>query len=287
LKKEKVVSQKIFIIFMVLLFATIYTYGGVENPQNYDAESAGLGFTFVTLNSNGETYFFNPATLVLKKYSYFSLSFDLPIEEDSTILNLSYFIPSTSSYAISGSLIYDKTSQTYAFKDFKGAIAFPLTSNIYWGTSVTYIDAEEALKGNVGLIVDITDFLKAGITGENFTVKKLSDNEYTIAIPIRYNVGLNLSLFKDSTNLYLDLIDVERFSITNDMSLFRFGLEQKLGNIFTLRWGSSGDITQFENYTLGFGVRLNILVVDFSTFLSQDQDDQTRLNYKLTGTLKF
>ncbi|HPU44160.1 MAG TPA: hypothetical protein PLS98_08100, partial [Dictyoglomaceae bacterium] len=153
--------------------------------------------------------------------------------------------------------------------------------------SVTYIDAEEALKGNVGLIVDITDFLKAGITGENFTVKKLSDNEYTIAIPIRYNVGLNLSLFKDSTNLYLDLIDVERFSITNDMSLFRFGLEQKLGNIFTLRWGSSGDITQFENYTLGFGVRLNILVVDFSTFLSQDQDDQTRLNYKLTGTLKF
>ena len=280
-------SKKVLIIFMIFLSTIIYTYAGVENIQGYDAESSGLGFTFVTLNSSGETYFFNPATLILKKYSYFSLSFDLPIEGDSTILKLSYFIPSTSSYAISGNFTYDKTTQTYAFKDFKGAIAFPLTSNIYWGTSVTYIDTEEALKGNVGLIIDITDFLKAGITGESFMVKKLSDNEYTITIPVRYNIGLNLSLFKNSTNLYLDLIDVERFSSTNDMSLFRFGLEQKLGNIFTLRWGSAGDITQFENYTLGFGVKLNILVVDFSTFLSQDQDDQTRLNYKLTGTLKF
>lgn len=282
-----------FLIIIVLIFGIInISYAiNIENKSLYDAKSSGLGFTFVTLNSEGETYFFNPATLSLKKYAYFSLSFDIPYENNPT-LKLSYFYPSTTFYAITADLIIDENTKQYSLKNLKGAITFPLTSYMYFGTSATYVEEENIIKGNLGLLIKIGNFLRTGIVGEGFTIEKLSDKEYKITLALRYNIGLNLSLFNNTTNIYVDLIDVEKFNDTKDLSLLRFGIEQKLGNILVIRFGSRGNLTSFENYTLGLGLDLNTVTFSFSTFLENSENNSNSINYlklkyKLTGTLKF
>lgn len=281
-----------FLLITILIIGVINTsYAiSIEDKSLYDAKSSSLGFTFITLNSEGETYFFNPATLSLKKYAYFSLSFDLPYE-DSPTLKLSYFYPSTTFYAITADLIIDENTKQYSLKNLKGAITFPLTSYIYFGTSAIYMEEDNIIKGNLGLLIKIGNFLRTGIVGEGFTIEKISEKEYKITLALRYNIGLNLSLFNDTTNIYLDLIDVEKFNDTKDLSLLRFGLEQKLGNIFVIRIGSRGNLTNFENYTIGFGLDLNTVTLSLSTFLESSENDSSidslKLKYKLTGTLRF
>lgn len=281
-----------FLLITILIIGVINTSYAVsiENKSLYDAKSSSLGFTFITLNSEGETYFFNPATLSLKKYAYFSLSFDLPYEDNPT-LKLSYFYPSTTFYAITADLIIDENTKQYSLKNLKGAITFPLTSYIYFGTSAIYMEEDNIIKGNLGLLIKIGNFLRTGIVGEGFTIEKISEKEYKITLALRYNIGLNLSLFNDTTNIYLDLIDVEKFNDTKDLSLLRFGLEQKLGNIFVIRIGSRGNLTNFENYTIGFGLDLNTVTLSLSTFLESSENDSSidslKLKYKLTGTLRF
>lgn len=281
-----------FLLITILIIGVINTSYAVsiENKSLYDAKSSSLGFTFITLNSEGETYFFNPATLSLKKYAYFSLSFDLPYEDNPT-LKLSYFYPSTTFYAITADLIIDENTKQYSLKNLKGAITFPLTSYIYFGTSAIYMEEDNIIKGNLGLLIKIGNFLRTGIVGEGFTIEKISEKEYKITLALRYNIGLNLSLFNDTTNIYLDLIDVEKFNDTKDLSLLRFGLEQKLGNIFVIRIGSRGNLTNFENYTIGFGLDLNTITLSLSTFLESSENDSSidslKLKYKLTGTLRF
>lgn len=278
------------VIGIILVLNSSLGYDG-ENKDLYDAKSSSLGFTFVTLNSEGETYFFNPATLSLKKYSYFSLTFDLPYEQKPT-LKFSYFYPSTTIYAISADLVIDPQTQQYSLKNLKGAISFPLNSYIYFGTSVMYVEEENIIRGNLGILVRIGSFLSTGIVGEGFTIEKISQEEYKITLALRYNVGLSLSLFNSTTNIYIDLIDLEKFNNTKDLSLLRFGLEQKLGNILVIRVGSKGNITNFENYTLGLGLNLNTLNLSFSTFLENTEENNNsleslKLKYKLTGTLRF
>lgn len=282
-----------FLLLILLIVGIINTsYAiNIENKSLYDAKSAGLGFTFVTLNSEGETYFFNPATLSLKKYAYFSLSFDIPYANNPT-LKLSYFYPSTTLYAISADLVIDENTKQYSIKNLKGAITFPLTSYMYFGTSAIYMEETNTIKGNLGLLIKVGNFLRTGIVGEGFTLEKISDKEYKITLALRYNIGLNLSLFNNTTNIYLDLIDVEKFNDTKDLSLLRFGIEQKLGNILVIRIGSQGNLANFENYTLGFGLDLNTVTFSFSTFLENIENnsnsiDSLKLKYKLTGTLRF
>lgn len=276
------------LIIVLLLNSTFATE--VDESIYFDAKSSSLGFTFVTLDSEGETYFFNPATLSLKKFSYFSLTFDNL--NDTPNLKLSYFYPSTTIYAITADLILDKDTKEYSLKNIRGAIAFPLTSYIYLGTSAVYLEEEDLIKGNIGLIVKIGDFLRTGIMGEGFTIERTSDQVYKITLALRYNIGLNLSLFNNSTNIYLDLIDVENFSNTKDWSLLRFGIEQKLGNILVIRIGSKGDITNLANYTFGLGINLNRFSLSFSAFSENIGNSNTslediKLKYKLTGTLRF
>ncbi|MEN3011651.1 hypothetical protein FY122_01515 [Dictyoglomus thermophilum] len=284
--------KKIFIVFIASIILLINLTFATEVEQNsyFDAKSSSLGFTFVTLDSEGETYFFNPATLSLKKFSYFALTFDNT--SNSPNLKLSYFYPSTTIYAITADLIIDKDTKEYSLKNIRGAIAFPLTSYIYLGTSAVYLEEENLVKGNIGLILKIGDFLRTGIVGEGFTIEKISDQVYKITLALRYDVGLNLSLFNNTTNIYLDLVDVENFSNNKDWSLLRFGIEQKLGNILVIRIGSRGDITNLSNYTLGIGLNLNKLSLSFSLFSENTEDsnnsnESLKIKYKLTGTLRF
>ncbi|MGB9788794.1 MAG: hypothetical protein ACPLVD_08295 [Dictyoglomus turgidum] len=285
--------KKILIVFallinLLLLNSTFATE--VDESIYFDAKSSSLGFTFVTLDSEGETYFFNPATLSLKKFSYFSLTFDNLT--DNPNLKLSYFYPSTTIYSITADLILDKNTKEYSLKNIRGAIAFPLTSYIYLGTSAMYLEEENLIKGDIGLMVKIGDFLRTGIVGEGFTIEKISDQVYKITLALRYNIGLSFSLFNNSTNIYLDLIDVENFSNTKDWSLIRFGIEQKLGNILVIRIGSKGDITNLANYTFGLGINLNRFSLSISAFSENIENSDTsleniKLKYKLTGTLRF
>ncbi|WP_273333139.1 hypothetical protein [Dictyoglomus turgidum] len=285
--------KKILIVFallitLLLLNSTFATE--VDESIYFDAKSSSLGFTFVTLDSEGETYFFNPATLSLKKFSYFSLTFDNLT--DNPNLKLSYFYPSTTIYSITADLILDKNTKEYSLKNIRGAIAFPLTSYIYLGTSAMYLEEENLIKGDIGLMIKIGDFLRTGIVGEGFTIEKISDQVYKITLALRYNIGLSFSLFNNSTNVYLDLIDVENFSNTKDWSLIRFGIEQKLGNILVIRIGSKGDITNLANYTFGLGINLNRFSLSISAFSENIENSDTsleniKLKYKLTGTLRF
>ncbi|ACK41375.1 MULTISPECIES: hypothetical protein [Dictyoglomus] len=285
--------KKILIVFallitLLLLNSTFATE--VDESIYFDAKSSSLGFTFVTLDSEGETYFFNPATLSLKKFSYFSLTFDNLT--DNPNLKLSYFYPSTTIYSITADLILDKNTKEYSLKNIRGAIAFPLTSYIYLGTSAMYLEEENLIKGDIGLMIKIGDFLRTGIVGEGFTIEKISDQVYKITLALRYNIGLSFSLFNNSTNIYLDLIDVENFSNTKDWSLIRFGIEQKLGNILVIRIGSKGDITNLANYTFGLGINLNRFSLSISAFSENIENSDTsleniKLKYKLTGTLRF
>ncbi|MGC9002828.1 MAG: hypothetical protein ACP5J9_07750 [Dictyoglomus sp.] len=285
--------KKILIVFallitLLLLNSTFATE--VDESIYFDAKSSSLGFTFVTLDSEGETYFFNPATLSLKKFSYFSLTFDNLT--DNPNLKLSCFYPSTTIYSITADLILDKNTKEYSLKNIRGAIAFPLTSYIYLGTSAMYLEEENLIKGDIGLMIKIGDFLRTGIVGEGFTIEKISDQVYKITLALRYNIGLSFSLFNNSTNIYLDLIDVENFSNTKDWSLIRFGIEQKLGNILVIRIGSKGDITNLANYTFGLGINLNRFSLSISAFSENIENSDTsleniKLKYKLTGTLRF
>ena len=285
--------KKILIVFallitLLLLNSTFATE--VDESIYFDAKSSSLGFTFVTLDSEGETYFFNPATLSLKKFSYFSLTFDNLT--DNPNLKLSYFYPSTTIYSITADLILDKNTKEYSLKNIRGAIAFPLTSYIYLGTSAMYLEEENLIKGDIGLMIKIGDFLRTGIVGEGFTIEKISDQVYKITLALRYNIGLSFSLFNNSTNIHLDLIDVENFSNTKDWSLIRFGIEQKLGNILVIRIGSKGDITNLANYTFGLGINLNRFSLSISAFSENIENSDTsleniKLKYKLTGTLRF
>ncbi len=284
---KKILIAFTILITLLLLNATFAME--VDESIYFDAKSSSMGFTFVTLDSEGETYFFNPATLSLKKFSYFSLTFDNL--SDNPNLKLTYFYPSTTIYAITADLILDKDTKEYSLKNIRGAIAFPLTSYIYLGTSAMYLEEENLVKGNIGLIVKIGNFLRTGIVGEGFTIEKISDQVYKITLALRYNVGLNLSLFNNSTNIYLDLVDVENFSNSKDWSLLRFGIEQKLGNILVIRIGSKGDITNLANYTFGLGLNLNRFSLSFSAFAENTGNstslEDLKLKYKLTGTLRF
>ncbi len=272
---------------IILLLIVLYLLFGFSFAQEdltlFDAKSAGLGFTFVTLNSEGETYFFSPATLSLKKFSYLSFSID---SNNNQTVKISYFYPSTTFYALSVDLTFDPNTQQYAFKNIRGAISFPLTNYLYFGTSANYIEEQKLIKGNLGILLKVGN-IKTGIVGEGITIEKLSDNEYKVTTLLKYSLGLNLSLFNDTTNLYLDVVDIEKFSNTKDLDLLRFGLEQNLGNILVIRLGSSGNITDIQNYTLGIGLNLNLLNLSLSTFLDWKDSSNLKLKYKLTGTLRF
>jgi hypothetical protein len=272
---------------IILLLIVLYLLFGFSFAQEdltlFDAKSAGLGFTFVTLNSEGETYFFSPATLSLKKFSYLSFSID---SNNNQTVKISYFYPSTTFYALSVDLTFDPNTQQYTFKNIRGAISFPLTNYLYFGTSANYIEEQKLIKGNLGILLKVGN-IKTGIVGEGITIEKLSDNEYKVTTLLKYSLGLNLSLFNDTTNLYLDVVDIEKFSNTKDLDLLRFGLEQNLGNILVIRLGSSGNITNIQNYTLGIGLNLNLLNLSLSTFLDREDSSNLKLKYKLTGTLRF
>jgi hypothetical protein len=272
---------------IILLLIVLYLLFGFSFAQEdltlFDAKSAGLGFTFVTLNSEGETYFFSPATLSLKKFSYLSFSID---SNNNQTVKISYFYPSTTFYALSVDLTFDPNTQQYTFKNIRGAISFPLTNYLYFGTSANYIEEQKLIKGNLGILLKVGN-IKTGIVGEGITIEKLSDNEYKVTTLLKYSLGLNLSLFNDTTNLYLDVVDIEKFSNTKDLDLLRFGLEQNLGNILVIRLGSSGNITNIQNYTLGIGLNLNLLNLSLSTFLDKEDSSNLKLKYKLTGTLRF
>jgi hypothetical protein len=272
---------------IILLLIVLYLLFGFSFAQEdltlFDAKSAGLGFTFVTLNSEGETYFFNPATLSLKKFSYLSFSID---SNNNQTVKISYFYPSTTFYALSVDLTFDPNTQQYTFKNIRGAISFPLTNYLYFGTSANYIEEQKLIKGNLGILLKVGN-IKTGIVGEGITIEKLSDNEYKVTTLLKYSLGLNLSLFNDTTNLYLDVVDIEKFSNTKDLDLLRFGLEQNLGNILVIRLGSAGNITNIQNYTLGIGLNLNLLNLSLSTFLDREDSSNLKLKYKLTGTLRF
>jgi len=272
---------------IILLLIVLYLLFGFSFAQEdltlFDAKSAGLGFTFVTLNSEGETYFFNPATLSLKKFSYLSFSID---SNNNQTVKISYFYPSTTFYALSVDLTFDPNTQQYTFKNIRGAISFPLTNYLYFGTSANYIEEQKLIKGNLGILLKVGN-IKTGVVGEGITIEKLSDNEYKVTTLLKYSLGLNLSLFNDTTNLYLDVVDIEKFSNTKDLDLLRFGLEQNLGNILVIRLGSSGNITNIQNYTLGIGLNLNLLNLSLSTFLDREDSSNLKLKYKLTGTLRF
>jgi hypothetical protein len=272
---------------IILLLIVLYLLFGFSFAQEdltlFDAKSAGLGFTFVTLNSEGETYFFNPATLSLKKFSYLSFSID---SNNNQTVKISYFYPSTTFYALSVDFTFDPNTQQYTFKNIRGAISFPLTNYLYFGTSANYIEEQKLIKGNLGILLKVGN-IKTGIVGEGITIEKLSDNEYKVTTLLKYSLGLNLSLFNDTTNLYLDVVDIEKFSNTKDLDLLRFGLEQNLGNILVIRLGSSGNITDIQNYTLGIGLNLNLLNLSLSTFLDREDSSNLKLKYKLTGTLRF
>jgi hypothetical protein len=272
---------------IILLLIVLYIFFGFSFAQEdltlFDAKSAGLGFTFVTLNSEGETYFFNPATLSLKKFSYLSFSID---SNNNQTVKISYFYPSTTFYALSVDLTFDPNTQQYTFKNIRGAISFPLTNYLYFGTSANYIEEQKLIKGNLGILLKVGN-IKTGVVGEGITIEKLSDNEYKVTTLLKYSLGLNLSLFNDTTNLYLDVVDIEKFSNTKDLDLLRFGLEQNLGNILVIRLGSSGNITDIQKYTLGIGLNLNLLNLSLSTFLDREDSSNFKLKYKLTGTLRF
>jgi hypothetical protein len=272
---------------IILLLIVLYIFFGFSFAQEdltlFDAKSAGLGFTFVTLNSEGETYFFNPATLSLKKFSYLSFSID---SNNNQTVKISYFYPSTTFYALSVDLTFDPNTQQYTFKNIRGAISFPLTNYLYFGTSANYIEEQKLIKGNLGILLKVGN-IKTGVVGEGITIEKLSDNEYKVTTLLKYSLGLNLSLFNDTTNLYLDVVDIEKFSNTKDLDLLRFGLEQNLGNILVIRLGSSGNITDIQKYTLGIGLNLNLLNLSLSTFLDREDSSNLKLKYKLTGTLRF
>ena len=272
---------------IILLLIVLYLLFGFSFAQEdltlFDAKSAGLGFTFVTLNSEGETYFFNPATLSLKKFSYLSFSID---SNNNQTVKISYFYPSTTFYALSVDLTFDPNTQQYTFKNIRGAISFPLTNYLYFGTSANYIEEQKLIKGNLGILLKVGN-IKTGVVGEGITIEKLSDNEYKVTTLLKYSLGLNLSLFNDTTNLYLDVVDIEKFSNTKDLDLLRFGLEQNLGNILVIRLGSSGNITNIQNCTLGIGLNLNLLNLSLSTFLDREDSSNLKLKYKLTGTLRF
>lgn len=272
---------------IILLLIVLYLLFGFSFAQEdltlFDAKSAGLGFTFVTLNSEGETYFFSPATLSLKKFSYLSFSID---SNNNQTVKISYFYPSTTFYALSVDFTFDPNTQQYTFKNIRGAISFPLTNYLYFGTSANYIEEQKLIKGNLGILLKVGN-IKTGIVGEGITIEKLSDNEYKVTTLLKYSLGLNLSLFNDTTNLYLDVVDIEKFSNTKDLDLLRFGLEQNLGNILVIRLGSSGNITDIQNYTLGIGLNLNLLNLSLSTFLDREDSSNLKLKYKLTGTLRF
>jgi hypothetical protein len=102
---------------IILLLIVLYLLFGFSFAQEdltlFDAKSAGLGFTFVTLNSEGETYFFSPATLSLKKFSYLSFSID---SNNNQTVKISYFYPSTTFYALSVDLTFDPNTQQYTLK---------------------------------------------------------------------------------------------------------------------------------------------------------------------------
>ncbi len=273
------------ILFIMLLINIIFSQ---TTTENLDAKSFGMGGIFVTLDSNGETYFFNPATLALKKFPQLSLTFDYPLENNPN-LKLSYFYPSTSFFALSVDLIYNKENNSYIFQNWKTALAFPLTSHIYFGASFQYLDKENnTLKGNLGILLDLWGFIKAGIVGYGLNFRKFSEKEILVTLPEGYAMGLSLKPF-EGTNLFVDLIDIEKSNQENIWNYLRFGLEQWIGGFLALRWGSMGDITNPLNYTFGIGLKLNILQIDFGTLLAPfiSSGEAQKQQYKLTGTIRF
>ncbi|MCX7846353.1 MAG: hypothetical protein N2312_07045, partial [Dictyoglomaceae bacterium] len=240
------------------------------------------------LDNNGETYFFNPATLVLKKFPQLSITFDYPLK-DNPDLRLNYFYPSTSFFALSVDLMYNKDNNSYIFKNWKTALAFPLTSHIYIGTSFQYVEGErDILKGNLGILLNLWGNIRVGIVGYGLNFKRYSEKEILVTLPQGYAVGLSLKPF-DGTNLFIDLVDVEKVGKENTWNYLRFGLEQWFGDFIALRWGSIGDVTNPLNYTLGLGLKLNILYIDFATLLAPfiNPDEGEKQQYKLTGSIRF
>lgn len=276
----------LFTVIILILISNI-SFSQVT-LQDLDAKSLGMGGTFVTLDSNGETYFFNPATLVLKKFPQLSLSIEYPWKENPN-LRINYFYPSTSFFALTVDLIYNKNNNSYLFKNWKAGLAFPLTSRIFFGTSFQYIEGDkDIVKGNVGILLALLGNIKAGVVGYGFTIERFSDKEFLVTLPQGYAVGLSLKPL-EGTSLFVDLVDVENYGKDNNWNYLRFGLEQWIGNFLALRWGSIGDITNPLNYTLGLGLRLNILQIDFATLLAPFINPQESSNqqYKLTGSIRF
>lgn len=282
---KKVFMNIIILILFILLISNIIF--SQTNIENLDAKSLSMGGTFVTLDSNGETYFFNPATLALKKFPHLSLTFNYPLK-DNPNLKLNYFYPSTSFFALSVDLIYNKDNNSYIFQKWKTALAFPLTSNIYLGASFQYDEETDTLKGNLGILLDIWGFIKAGIVGYGLNFRSFSEKEILVTLPEGYALGISLKPF-EGTNLFVDLVDIEKSNKENIWNYLRFGLEQWIGGFLALRWGSMGDITNPLNYTLGLGLKLNILQIDFGTLLAPflSSEEIQKQQYKLTGTIRF
>ncbi|MCS7201975.1 MAG: hypothetical protein NZ841_04295 [Dictyoglomus sp.] len=275
------VATFIFILFINVIFSQV-------SIENLDAKSLGMGGTFVTLDSNGDTYFFSPATLALKRFPQLSMTLNYPLKENPN-LRLNYFYPSTSTFAFSVDLIYNPENNSYIFRNWKTALAFPLTSHIYVGASFQYVEGErDTLKGNLGILLNLWGNIRAGVVGYGLSFRKYSEKEILVTLPQGYAIGLSLKPF-EKTSLFIDLLDVEKASRENSWNYLRFGLEQWIGDFIALRWGSIGDITNPLNYTLGLGLRLNILQIDLATLVAPfiAPEESQKQQYKLTGSIRF
>jgi|YelNatPaOPRAMG01_1025707.scaffolds.fasta_scaffold01105_28 hypothetical protein len=278
--------KKIIFTFLLLIFICNFAYSQVPSLQDLDANSLGMGGVFVTLNSNGETYFFNPATLALKRFSQLSLTTEYPFSNNPSY-KISYIYPSTSYFAITVDIIYEKDSNIYSFSNWKAALAFPLSSKIFLGTGFQYIeDNKKILRGNIGILLNLWENIKVGIVGYGIIISKYSENEILVTLPQGYAVGLSLKPLS-GTNLFVDLIDIQNYGKENSLNYLRFGLEQWIGDFLALRWGSMGDITNPLNYTIGLGLRINILQVDFATLLAPIINSSEEQKYKITGNIRF
>ena len=147
---------------------------------------------------------------------------------------------------------------------------------IAYGTSLRYVSQtldtqkSDAVGLNLGLQYDLVDRLKLGLAYNNITLQKSNYDQLSAVLPeeLRAGVYYRGSLFSRGLDLGVDLI-----SAIDSALAMASGLQVKINPFFAIRAGYN-PLSDLAPYSLGMGLSLNDMSLDF-TYKPSDQFDES------------
>ncbi|MFH1428774.1 MAG: signal peptide peptidase SppA [Candidatus Margulisiibacteriota bacterium] len=244
--------MKKYTILIALCFLLILPASAQDEFAQYgfNVRAAGMGSAFTAIADDASAVYYNPAGLPLSAFRFNTESLDWERSQntfsDLTLLSIDGFgyanfrQSAKNGQSIQGQLIGMGTRGRNGFS---------------WG--LTYKELGHRGKGlDLGLLVNITDYLSMGILGQNISVLDL-DNEFTL------RTGLAYRLLSGTV-----LLSVDHVHYNHEEDRLYYGIETVPVRGFTLRGGVAD-----KRGTYGIGLTLPAGELNYAVDFDPEQND--------------